>query len=81
MSVIIIFFPFFFIIILTILIALGVAATVWLIWFGIRRNRINRLKRLELDKKISELTHTHRQLNSRIESLVDEINTNKTENR
>lgn len=68
------------IIILTILIVLGVALTVWLICFGIRRSRINQLKRLELDKKISELTHTHRQLNSRIESLVDEINTNKTEN-
>lgn len=66
--------------ILIILIIIGVAVLALTIRYNVLRNRANRLKRLELKQQISELISTRQQLNSRIESLVAEINSSRTEN-
>lgn len=66
--------------ILVILIIIGVAVLALTIRYNVLRNRANRLKRQELKQQISELIGTRQQLNSRIESLVDEINSSRTEN-
>lgn len=67
-------------IILIVLTLLAIMAVVITVSYSIRHNRIYRQKRQELLKYIEELQDSHQELNSRIETLVGEINTGKTEN-
>lgn len=62
-----------------IIIALSVIIVVGITWYVVDRCKKNRRKRMHLNLRIAELVSSQRQLNSRIESLMNEINSGTIE--